>query len=100
MTTWHQLGPRLAAHTRFFLMTTLHCLKDCSMLGWNGTHADGKWTSTNVTGQSRIQFPLNPYGFQDSRRSFVSSYKRRDCDDRRATEASLSPGDTWAIFVR
>ncbi|KAJ7380699.1 hypothetical protein OS493_007067 [Desmophyllum pertusum] len=74
--------------------------KDCSMLGWNGTHADGKWTSTNVTGQSRIQFPLNPYGFQDSRRSFVSSYKRRDCDDRRATEASLSPGDTWAIFVR
>ena len=73
--------------------------KDCNTMGWNGTHADGKWGRFDTTGQSRILSPVTRRGLLDSH-GFVSHYKRRDCDDWRGTEASLSPGDKWAIFVR
>ena len=70
--------------------------EDCSKLGWNGTHADGKWTQFSATGESRI--------FQAIRRedghTFYSFPNMRNCDDSSEEEASLSPGDTWAVFVR
>ena len=71
--------------------------EDCSKLGWNGTHADGKWTAVYARGGNRIwqgvQRPAD-------RHRFCSFPKRRDCDDWEGGETSLSPGDTWAVFVR
>lgn len=72
--------------------------KNCNMWGWNGTHADGKWTrSSGADGPYRI--------FQAARRDtdgyiFHSKPKLRNCDDVGANETFLSPGDTWAVFVR
>lgn len=71
--------------------------KDCSKLGSNGTHADGKWSNFKITGKNRILQAIVRAG--DDRR-FCSLPSQRDCDDRNGDEASLSPGDTWAIFVR
>lgn len=72
--------------------------QDCKKLGWNGTHADGKWTRfSKGTGDYRI--------FQAVRRDvndrvFYSFPNRRNCDDSEQKEALLSSGDTWAVFVR
>ncbi|XP_078366014.1 uncharacterized protein LOC144650234 isoform X3 [Oculina patagonica] len=71
--------------------------EDCSKLGWDGTHADGKWTSVEADGKNRIwQAMQRP---SDQHR-FYSFPRNRDCDDWNGGEASLSPGDTWALFVR
>ena len=71
--------------------------EDCNKVGWNGTHADGKWLHFRASGRYRI--------WQALRRDvdghvFRSSHDRRICDDTGINEASLSPGDTWALFVR
>ena len=71
--------------------------EDCSKLGWNGTHADGKWTVHWTTTKSRILHPILRIGDNLRFRSFP---KYRNCDDWNVEEFSLSPGDTWAIFVR
>ena len=73
--------------------------EDCSKLGWNGTHADGKWTIPSVTGRSRILRPLrrDPYKY---RFAFISFPRQRNCDGNKDEEGSLSAGDTWAVFVR
>ena len=73
--------------------------EDCSMLGWNGTHTDGKWTASATTGRSRIFKPLRrgPYV---NRHAFTSSPDKRNCDGNLDDEAYLSAGDTWAVFVR
>ncbi|KAL9978217.1 hypothetical protein ACROYT_G015712 [Oculina patagonica] len=72
--------------------------KDCSKLGWNGTHVDGRWSNINANqDKHRILSPLRRYGVA----SFASKIKTRACDDSRGlSEGSLSPGDTWKIFVR
>ncbi|KAL9978210.1 hypothetical protein ACROYT_G015705 [Oculina patagonica] len=72
--------------------------KDCSQLGWNGTHADGKWSDyIGYRKTFRILAPLKRYGVA----SFRSQINARACDDRNGRfESSLSPGDTWNIFVR
>ena len=75
--------------------------KDCSELGWNRTHADGKWTLFYATGIGRIMAAMaRKMNNTDVR--FRSHPAVRDCDDWAGQngEASLSPGDTWAIFVR
>ena len=73
--------------------------EDCSMLGWNGTHTDSKWTASITTGRSRIFKPLRrgPYV---KRHAFISSPDKRNCDGNLNDEAYLSAGDTWAVFVR
>ena len=70
--------------------------EDCSKLGWNGTYADGKWAASWATGQYRIQQAIN----RPLDHKFFSAPKQRDCDDWNSGEESLSPGDTWAVFVR
>ncbi|KAL9978204.1 hypothetical protein ACROYT_G015699 [Oculina patagonica] len=72
--------------------------KDCSKLGWNGTHADGRWSVYFVDDvEHRLLYPLRRYG----KGSFASKIKTRGCDDSKGKkESSLSPGDTWRIFVR
>lgn len=70
---------------------------DCSMLGWNGTHADGKWTHYGDNNRNRVMSPMKIFG----KRSFASRVKKLSCDDNKGTKkSSLSPGDRWAIFVR
>ena len=71
--------------------------KDCTKLGWNGSSADGKWSLYWYTGKSRIQKTLVRY---DVNRGLRFTPTVRDCDDWNSGEASLSPGDTWAVFVR
>lgn len=71
--------------------------KDCNKLGWNGTSADGKWSSFWYTGTYRIQNPLFRHGGYHRFRSLPTI---RDCDDWAGEENYLSPGDTWAVFVR
>ncbi|KAL9978223.1 hypothetical protein ACROYT_G015718 [Oculina patagonica] len=71
--------------------------KDCTKLGENGTHADGKWAKHSKNNINRIQKPL--FSYEDYHR-LRSSPGRRDCDDWASGEDSLSPGDTWAAFVR
>ncbi len=71
--------------------------KDCSKLGWNGTYADGKWTRVEADGMFRFWQAI--YRHSDRHR-FYSVPWRRDCDDWGSGKASLSPGDTWALFVR
>ena len=71
--------------------------EDCSKLGWNSTHPDGKWTSSWINGHKRV---LKPLLRQEDHHRFRSLPKGRDCDDWESDESSLSPGDTWAIFVR
>ena len=71
--------------------------EDCTKLGWNGTHADGNWGSSLYSGKYRIEKPLLRHG--DNHRLY-SSPTIRDCDDWEGGGASLSPGDTWAVFVR
>ena len=72
--------------------------KDCSKLGWNGTHSDGKWSKYISTyGKHRLQSPVTRY----DEASFSSRTSARACDDSKGrSESSLSPGDTWGIFVR
>ena len=69
--------------------------KECNTLGGNGTHADGKWTLFSTMEQSRIGKPIH----RDDYLSY-SAPKRRNCDDADTDGDSLSPGDTWAVFVR
>ncbi|XP_078355323.1 uncharacterized protein LOC144639933, partial [Oculina patagonica] len=71
--------------------------EDCSKLGWNGTHADGKWSAYWATGKKRI---LQAVTRREDYHRFFSAPKRRDCDDWESGEDSLSPRDTWAVFVR
>ncbi|KAL9978219.1 hypothetical protein ACROYT_G015714 [Oculina patagonica] len=71
--------------------------EDCSKIGWNGTHADGKWTKFSGVGKYRIGQAIQR---SSGRHRFFSFPSRRDCDDWNSGEASLSPGDTWALFVR
>ena len=71
--------------------------EDCSKFGWNGTHADGKWSRANIKGKSRILQAIQRR--QDFHR-FYAFPKKCDCDDWDGGQASLSPGDTWAVFVR
>ena len=68
--------------------------KSCSKLGWNGTHADGKWSSPS--GGEPLLKPMQLRG----KFRFHSFPSRRDCDDWKSTDSSLSAGDTWAVFVR
>ena len=72
--------------------------KDCSKLGWNGTHADGKWSNYIAqNAKHRILMPVKLYG----KASFSTRINARSCDDSMGrSESSLSPGDTWGIFVR
>ena len=70
--------------------------EDCTKLGWSGSSPDGMWGEKWKRGVFRIITPLERY--PDYR--FHSSAKARDCDDWESGEASLSPGDTWAVFVR
>ena len=69
----------------------------CSKLGWNGTHADGKWAANWATGVNRI---LQSITRREDKYRFYSFPHRRDCDDYESEESSLTPGDSWAIFVR
>ena len=68
--------------------------KSCSKLGWNGTHADGKWPSPS--GGGALLKPMQLHG----KFRFHSLPSGRDCDDWKSTDSSLSAGDTWAVFVR
>ena len=69
--------------------------EECHNLGW--TSADGKWTTLFNIKTNRITKGIIRRG---EYRRFASQPKRRDCDDHGGGEASLSPGDTWGIFVR
>ena len=72
--------------------------RDCSKLGWNGTHADGKWAAPWFTaGGYRLRRVILARNFSHQ---FKSQPKERCCDDWNNGEESLSPGDTWAVFVR
>ncbi|KAL9978221.1 hypothetical protein ACROYT_G015716 [Oculina patagonica] len=71
--------------------------EDCSKLGWNGTHTDGKWSKSVATGRYRIWQAIHRHS---DRHRFYSFPWGRDCDDWESGEDSLSPGDTWALFVR
>ena len=68
--------------------------KSCSKVGWNGTHADGKWSSPS--GGGALLKPMQLHG----KFRFQSLNSRRDCDDWKSTDSSLSAGDIWAVFVR
>ena len=70
--------------------------EDCSKLGWNGTHADGKWTQFRAAREFRIHKAIQ----REDGHIFRSLFKKRNCDDASEDEASLSTGDTWAVFVR
>ena len=72
-------------------------VKNCTSLG--GPDADGKWASKFLTNKAnRI---MNTILRRGEYRRFISKPKRRDCDDIDGEDASsLSPGDTWGIFVR
>lgn len=72
--------------------------RDCSKLGGNGTHADGKWVASWVTADGYRLWQLILTRAYSHR--FKSHPKQRYCDDRNNGEESLSPGDTWAVFVR
>ena len=76
--------------------------EDCSKLGWNGTHADGKWSTFHSMSETRILKPIaRRFGpWQSDKIGFYTFPARRNCDDHDAGKASLSPGDTWAMFVR
>ena len=71
--------------------------KDCSILGWNKTHADSRWAGFNNVYENRIMRPILRRWHSHR---FISAPTKRDCDDFQSLEASLSSGDTWAIFVR
>lgn len=73
--------------------------EDCSTFGWNGTHADGKWAKYAAKGRARILRPI--MRVKSGYKYIFNSYPtRRDCDDSKDGNASLSVGDTWSIFVR
>ncbi|KAL9978232.1 hypothetical protein ACROYT_G015727 [Oculina patagonica] len=69
--------------------------EDCNILGY--PNADGKWATQVNTKANRIMKVILRRG--DYHR-FLSRPEKRDCDDREGGDASLSPGDTWSIFVR
>ncbi|XP_078366026.1 uncharacterized protein LOC144650241 isoform X3 [Oculina patagonica] len=69
--------------------------EDCNLLG--NPNADGKWSTEGNSEKDRIMKSIQRRGAD---RRFVSKPKKRDCDDLDGGEASLSPGDTWGIFVR
>ena len=76
--------------------------KDCRELGWSGTtqegnRADGKLSLRWVSHNYRLwQAPFARMYYN----RFKSAPQARDCDDWNSEEDSLSPGDTWAVFVR
>ena len=70
--------------------------KECTALGWNGTHVDGKWATYWAVGQSRILQPMT----NRLHNSFFATPSKRNCDDVDSGEDALSLGDTWSIFVR
>ncbi|XP_078383947.1 uncharacterized protein LOC144666390 isoform X2 [Oculina patagonica] len=76
--------------------------EDCNKLGWNGTHADGKWLRTNVISSGRILQAINRIDgpLPENKHYFQSYPRRRDCGDVNSEESTLSAGDSWAIFVR
>lgn len=76
--------------------------KDCTKVGWNGTHADGKWSEAGITGRKRIlKAMIRVDGPQpEDTHYFKSTASKRNCDDSTNEESMLSAGDTWAIFVR
>ncbi|XP_078366035.1 uncharacterized protein LOC144650247 isoform X2 [Oculina patagonica] len=69
--------------------------EDCNLVG--NPYADGKWATDPNTGQNRIMGAIFRRGAD---RRFASRPNKRDCDDVGSGEDSLSPGDTWGIFVR
>ena len=69
--------------------------EDCNNVGW--TSADGKWATRFNTGKNRI---MNAILRRGAYQRFKSQPKKRDCNDMNAGEGSLSPRDTWGIFVR
>lgn len=72
-------------------------VENCTSLGW--TDADGKWASKFLINKANRL--MNVVLRRGEYRRFYSKPKRRDCDDTDGGDASsLSPGDTWAIFVR
>lgn len=72
-------------------------LENCTSLGWND--ADGKWASIySINKVNRLKSVVLRRGKYIR---YLSRPSRRDCDDTDGGEASsLSPGDTWGIFVR
>ena len=70
--------------------------KDCTALGWNGTHVDSKWSTHWALGRTRILVPMTIRWHN----MFYSVPLKRNCDDMGTGEDALSPGDTWSIFVR
>ncbi|KAL9978233.1 hypothetical protein ACROYT_G015728 [Oculina patagonica] len=70
--------------------------EDCSKLGSNGTHADGKWSVYWAIWKNRIKTAVARPNYY----RYYSDPFQRDCDDWNSGEDSLSPGDTWAVFVR
>ena len=71
--------------------------QDCTKLGWNGTHADGRWDD-NSSGDTHIYQAMRRNG--EKARLFYSFVRKGKCDDRDGDDASLSHGDFWAIFAR
>ena len=69
--------------------------EDCTNLGW--TSADGTWATRSNTKDNRIMKAILRRG---AFHRFASRPNKRDCDDYHSEDVSLSPGDTWAIFVR